>query len=188
MRNINSIHNKGITLIELMITIAIAAVLISLAAPNLTASIQNNRMSAQVNELHAALNVARSEAVKRNDNVSVCRSSNGTSCTGNWEDGWLVFVDADSDGSVDVGDDILRVQGALNGSGDLAFSETYVTFINNGLASVGSSSAFTLCDARGASDAKGLLIGTSGRPRIAIDSDDNGIVEDSSGTDLVCPS
>jgi len=181
-------RETGITLIELMITIAIAAILISLAAPNMTASIQNNRMVTQVNELHASLNVARSEAVKRNASISVCRSSNGTSCTGNWEDGWVVFADSDADGSVDAGEEVLQVHGAIAGNTDLAFSDTYITYINSGLASAGSASTFTLCDARGASDAKGLVIGTSGRPRLAMDSDDNGVLEDISSTDLVCPS
>ena len=143
---------------------------------------------AQVNELHASLNVARTEAVKRNDNVSVCRSSNGTACVGNWEDGWIVFVDADADGSVDDGDNILRVHGDISGGTSLAFSQTYITYVNSGLASVGTASTFTLCDPRGASVARGLVIGTSGRPRLAKDSNDNGIPEDGDGTDLVCPS
>lgn len=171
-----------------MMTIAIAAILISLAAPNLTASIQNNRMVTQMNGLHASLNVARSEAVKRNDSISVCRSSNSSTCTGKWEDGWIVFVDADADGSVDTGEAILQVHGAISDSIDLDFSETYITYINTGLASVGSNSTFTLCDTRGASNARALVIGISGRPRMATDSDENGILEDTSGIDLVCPS
>jgi len=190
MRVINLKRVKGITLIELMIVIAIAAILISIAAPNLTASIQNNRMVTQVNELHAALSLARTEAVKRNGDITICSSSNGSSCsdTGAWEDGWIVFVDNDSDGIVDDGEDILRVHGALRGSNSLAFSQTFVTYINSGLASDGLNSTFTLCDSRGAASAMGLVIGSSGRARLATDSDENGTLEDRDGTDLECSS
>ena len=97
-----------------MITLAIASILITGVAPSFTASIQNTRMATQINELHTSLSLARSEAVKRNDNVTVCRSSTGISCTGHWQNGWIVFVDNDFDGSVDAGDEILRVHGLIS--------------------------------------------------------------------------
>lgn len=60
------------------------------------------------------LQLARSEAVKRNLPVSVCRSSNGSSCTGNWTDGWIVFSNADGDHAVDAGtDEVIRVYESL---------------------------------------------------------------------------
>ena len=179
---------KGFTLIELLITIAIAAILFSAAAPRLTASIQSNRMSTQINELHASLSVARSEAIKRNSNITICRSSNGSACTGNWQDGWIVFIDNDIDGAVDVGDEILRIHGAIPGNITLAFSQTRVIYGSDGLARGGSNGTFTLCDTRGAESAKGLIIGITGRPRLAIDSNDSGILEDGNNNDLICSS
>jgi len=195
----NPIQSRGLTLIELLITLAIAAILFSAAVPRFTESIQNNRLSTQINDLHASLSLGRSEAVKRNNNVSICASSNGSTCTGSWQEGWIVFVDGDFDGVVDVGtndcdviegddvdDCILRVNGSVTGENTLSFSQASVIFGGSGIARGGLNGTFTLCDARGAAKAKGIIIGPTGRPRPAIDSDSSGIPEDSNGNDLVC--
>ena len=89
----NLTRNSGLTLIELLITVAIVGVLIASATPSMTEFIQNNRAVTQVNELHTSLSLARNEAIKRNSNITVCRSSNGTTCSGAWQNGWIVFVD-----------------------------------------------------------------------------------------------
>jgi len=170
----------------MMIALAVAGILISFAVPSFTASIQNNRMATQINELHASLSLARSEAIKRNTNVTICRSSNGSSCTGSWHDGWIVFVDDNADGAVDAGEEILRVHGALEGQNALTFSQTRVIYASSGIARAGSNGTFTLCDSRGATSARGLVVGLSGRPRMAVDDDSSGIPEDGGGTDLAC--
>jgi type IV fimbrial biogenesis protein FimT len=180
----NPFKSKGLTLLELMITLAIAAILIASAAPSFRESIQNTRMVTQVNELQAALSLARSEAIKRNENVTVCRSNDGASCTGNWQDGWIVFVDLNFNGSVNGDGDetdceanedcVLRVHGGLSNGNTLTFSQTNIIYATNGIASTGVNGVFTLCDSRGADKAKGLVIGVSGRPRLAISSDNLG--------------
>ena len=101
---------RGFTLVELMVTIAVAAVLLALALPSFTALINSNRLAAQSNELVAGLQEARIEALRTNRRVTVCRSSNGTSCdgaAGNWT-GWISFVDTDGDQVVDAGETLLR--------------------------------------------------------------------------------
>lgn len=92
-------HNKGFTLIELMVVIAIVAIVSAIALPSLTAFIDSTRFSAQANDLVAALNYARSEAVKRNADVSVCPSTDGATCasSSSWSTGWLVTL---ADGTV----------------------------------------------------------------------------------------
>jgi len=87
-------NQKAFTLIELMTTVAIAAVVLGVAVPSFNTSILNNRSVALGEDLSSALNLARSEAVKRNARVSVCASTNGTACTGNvWTSGFIAFVD-----------------------------------------------------------------------------------------------
>ncbi|PKM11485.1 MAG: pilus assembly protein FimT [Gammaproteobacteria bacterium HGW-Gammaproteobacteria-3] len=86
-------NNSGFTLIELMMTIAIAAILLGIAIPSFTASIASNRLTTQANELLASLNLARSESIKRG--VQVTLSKNG----GQWESGWNVFTDINGDGT-----------------------------------------------------------------------------------------
>lgn len=85
---------RGFTLVELMVTVAVAGVLLAIAVPSFTDLMRNNRSLAAANELVSALNAARAEAVKRGTRVSLCPSANGTSCSGTaWQTGWIVFVD-----------------------------------------------------------------------------------------------
>mgnify|MGYP002776555428 FL=1 len=85
-------HNKGFTLIELMVVIAIVAIVSAIALPSLNAFIDSTRFSAKANDLVAALSYARSEAVKRNATVSVCPSTGCTSPSANWSAGWQVVA------------------------------------------------------------------------------------------------
>jgi Verrucomicrobium spinosum paralogous family TIGR02596 len=84
----------GFTLLELMVTLAVLAILVSLATPSFTAVINGNRLTAQANDLVADIQLARSEAVRRNRTVRLCRSEDGASCAdgeGNWT-GWIVML------------------------------------------------------------------------------------------------
>ena len=73
---------NGFTLLELMTAIAVMAVLLSVGVPSFIQIVRNNRITAQTNEMVAALNIARSESIKRGIPVSVCSSTDGTSCAG----------------------------------------------------------------------------------------------------------
>ena len=85
---------KGFTLIELVITLAVAAVIISVALPGFQRLIQNNRVAAIGDEFTAALTYARMEALKQARRVSICASNDGLVCTADWSEGYIVFVDS----------------------------------------------------------------------------------------------
>lgn len=84
----------GFTLVELIVTMAVVAILLVLAVPGFGEIIRTNRASAQTNDLVSALSLARSEAVRRGAAVDVCPSSNQITCTGgtDWEDGWIIQI------------------------------------------------------------------------------------------------
>lgn len=88
-------NQKAFTLIELMVTMSVLAVIIGMAVPSFSGIVANNRSASLGEELNSVLNVARSEALKRSNRVSICASSDGISClaAGKWNKGWLVFVD-----------------------------------------------------------------------------------------------
>ena len=80
----------GFTLVELMVTITVLAVLLGVGVPSFQATIQGNRITTAANDLVAALQYARSEAVRRGVNVTVCSSNDQATCSGTWTDGWVV--------------------------------------------------------------------------------------------------
>lgn len=88
-------EEQGFTLIELMVTIAVLAIILGIAVPSFTTQIRNSRSVTLGEEFNSALNYARSEAVKRGGLVSICASNAaGTGCGDDWTNGWLAFVDA----------------------------------------------------------------------------------------------
>jgi type IV fimbrial biogenesis protein FimT len=83
INRLDSRSNRGFTVLELMVTLAVAGVLVTVGVPGFTEIVRNNRVTAQTNELVTAINLARSEAIKRGRNVAVAvtESGNGWAAT-----------------------------------------------------------------------------------------------------------
>jgi type IV fimbrial biogenesis protein FimT len=179
---------RGLTLIELMVTVVVLAILLAIGVPSFREFYLNNRITSQINMLHSHLLLARSEAVKRNRPAQVCGlKAGGQACADqDWSQGWVVFVDRDGDGLPTLdsptgcaqqseanplpGDDcILATAGPLEG--DLSLRAG--TGVNGMLSFSGFGNArcregfleecyFTLCDTRGAEHALALVVGRTG--------------------------
>lgn len=106
----------GFTLIELLVTIAIAAILAAMAAPSFSNAILSNKLTGFANNFVASAQLARSEAIKRNTVVRMCRSANGTICAtnGTWQQGWIVFNDLDNDSVLGANETVIQVQQSLS--------------------------------------------------------------------------
>ncbi|MDO8298340.1 GspH/FimT family pseudopilin [Lacisediminimonas sp.] len=87
-------QSRGFTLVELMVTLAIFAVLVGVAAPSFNAIMVGPRLGSFANALSASATLARSEAIKRNTSVTLCASADGAACaaSGDWEQGWIVLA------------------------------------------------------------------------------------------------
>jgi type IV fimbrial biogenesis protein FimT len=117
-----------------MIGIAVAAILLAVALPNFRSAIQNNRISSQSNELLTAFQLARSESLKRGSPIVVCPSDDSATCSGDWEDGWIVVVDDNNAGESDVDEgEVLRVWGAVSGDLTLTGAGTFYRFLPRGI-------------------------------------------------------
>ena len=94
---------RGFTLVELMVVVAVMAILAAIAAPSMTGLINANRLSGQAGELSATMQLARSEAVRRNARVTVCPSSDGSSCASStsWTR-WIVLGAANATDTAEV--------------------------------------------------------------------------------------
>lgn len=142
---------RGFTLIELMVTLSVAAILIAVAVPSFGSLISDNRISSSVSAFNQTLNLARSEAVRRGTVVSVCRSSDQITCTNTpWDRGWLVWVDPNNNRIIDNAEVTIRVQGALSGVISMVQAPAVAPFSynSNGFLNInpGNVLTFDVCD------------------------------------------
>ncbi len=156
-------------MIELLVTLSIAAIMLTIAIPSFRDFLLNNRITSQTNDFVLALASAKSEAVKRGVRVTVCsRATPPTtpeSCAGSttWDTGWLVFVDNDGGGTVNGLDEVLQVREPLEGNNTLrAAARQRVTFQNTGF-SLGFTDTFRLCDTRGTANGRRITVSNQGR-------------------------
>ena len=176
---------RGFTLIELMITVSVLAILLGIAAPSFRETLLNMRMTALANDLMTDLATARSEAAKRGVRVVLCTSSNGTSCTNTaWQNGWIVFADGvTTNGLVDTGESILKVARTpatsatitATGASSATGGGAYIQYQASGASGVSAGNiVLTLCDQRTTANVgaaalnrgRQITIGTTGRAAV----------------------
>ncbi|MGI9330354.1 MAG: GspH/FimT family pseudopilin, partial [Gammaproteobacteria bacterium] len=189
-------HQNGFTLIELMITLLVAAIILGVGVPNFQEFISNNRMAAATNDVISSLHLARSEAVKRRMNVTICPSANWESANatcnaaGALADGFIVFADCSAAApcgapnmAVDGFDALIRVHGPMpqgivdlittDAAGPEYFSFSPTGFPRQAAGFAAPVSNLQLCDERGDQDTGGdtaagrwMQITPTGRPQV----------------------
>jgi len=119
---------SGVTLVELLVTIGIVALLVSLAAPSFARLRANSAVTGHVNAFLGDSRYASTEALRRGVSVTMCRSEDpeaefpvcaGARNRGGWEGGWIIFADEDASNQRSSGEDLLRVQPAMPESGGI---------------------------------------------------------------------
>jgi type IV fimbrial biogenesis protein FimT len=180
--NLPAIKPGGFTLIELMFALAIAAILLGIAVPNMRSFMLNNRLTSSANELIRSFQTARTESAKLQQNVVVCLSADGATCTTTNYKGWIVFVDTNKDWTRQTTETLLETH-TFDASNThlfadnnklLNYSPTGFSTASNGTST--NSSAFVICDSRGYLDvsggttgqslARGIIVSPTGRVRV----------------------
>ncbi len=129
-------NGRGFTLVELLVVLAVGAILLAIAIPSYAFLVNSSRLAVVTNDLVTALHLARSEAIKRRMRVTVCKTSNAMAdtpvcdTTASWQQGWLVFVDGGTKGVIDSGDTLLRVQGQAAPAVTITTGVNYGSFIS----------------------------------------------------------
>lgn len=161
-------RTQGVTLIELLATISVLAVLGALAAPSFHNLTLSSERTATVNNFFHALFLARSEAIKRGEVVTVCKSADGSTCltAGEWTSGWIVFVNTDRDELPvrDKNEPVLQVysgwsRGQITSNRPAYSFRPYTQGVVNG--------TIVFCDDRGSSEARAIIVSHTGRPRVS---------------------
>ncbi|PPD29977.1 MAG: hypothetical protein CTY19_16550 [Methylomonas sp.] len=175
----------AITVIELLITLSIFMILLSIAIPNFSAGIVRNRLTSIANELVASLNYARSEAIRRGQHVAVRKTG------ANWENGWQIFVDIDR--ATNASKNVFNAGTDVQITEVSALPETYTLRGNNNFENFiryqpdGTSNnigSFAVCQNDSIQGAKLIIVNTSGRVRMAPDTDQDGIPEKDNGAEI----
>ncbi len=163
-------RQSGFTIVELMVTLSIAAVLLALAAPNFSNMIADNRMSSATNNFISAIALARNVAITRKRNTSVTARSPGNNANEWGAGGWVVWSDDNGDGVQDAGgtedvrffepvNDIVSVDGP---DGAIA-----IVFNSSGLRPPGADPfTITICDSRTGETGRQITVGLTGRPSL----------------------
>ena len=132
-------HGRGFTLVELMVTISILVILTAIALPSFRSLIQSNRAKTETADFLSYLQTARVEAIREGQTVTLCGSTNGTSCnatTDYWETGWILFSDPNANQTVDAGETVLKIGQPFSSTDTLRSNASLkgVTFNREGFA------------------------------------------------------
>ena len=166
---------RGFTLVEMLMALTVGGVLTALTVPAMTGMLNTQKSTSAVNALFTSLNLARSEAIKRNARAVLCKTADGVSCTthGGWEQGWIVFHDANNNAVLDPGEQVVLQQGAVSAgirlTGNLPVAN-YVSYSASGTAKLTSGAfqagTFTVCPATASSsDVRQIVLSGTGRAR-----------------------
>ena len=159
-------QQQGFTLIEILITMVIVAIVTSFAVPGMTRLINAQTAISQVSKINSAIAYARSEAVTRTSNIAICSSDDGATCANSttWSTGWIIYVDTDPLAGVQAGDEILKIQDDLSQSARLGADVNAAIF--DPLGQPDTAINFALCDRDATADfARRVTITRSGASR-----------------------
>ena len=175
-------HCAGFTLVELLSAITIMLIIFGIGIPVLKTTVTTNRLATSINALAGTLAYSRSEAIRRNHHVVVCKSKTGTECTrqGDWRQGWLVYVDMNRNRSLDTAETILgshRLGEKIHVDYRAFGSRHYLVYRPSG--TTRTNGTFTFCDPHYPASARALIITKTGRARLSqVQADGNALVCD----------
>ncbi len=159
---------RGISLYELLMTLALVAVLLGLAVPSFSGIVARNRMHTEINALFHAIHLARKESIMRHKVVSICPSNDGLSCAPgrDWSAGWLMFENADRDEPPrrDAGEALLQ---AHTVGENVRVTANRLGFTLRATRKRATNGTFVVCDTAGRAAPRALVVSYTGRPRVA---------------------
>jgi type IV fimbrial biogenesis protein FimT len=176
-------RNAGVTLLELLITLVIVAILLTAMAPGLGNIVAHNRVDSAADTLTRALHLARTESIQRGHRVVTCLSESGSSCNPASPQKLLVFSDSNRTGEPSTPADIINVTNIDTPAVRISYNRPYLAYAPTGYAA-GTNGTFKICDISGKGEF--IIVSSLGRTRTGRDYDGDGIVEKTPGSPISC--
>lgn len=197
--------SKGFTLVELMVSIAVVAILSAIALPSMNDFLVKMRVDNEISEMQRLLLTARNMAINTGKNTTVCPLTNGT-CTTNWAGEISVFTndantlangidytgsttvtDIDGNSTTTINDELVKIKEAIKSGDKLQFADSSVIYTPAGrLLTPTVTRTFSYCPKGNADSSRGIDISVSGRSYTSSDTDNDGKDEDRNGDEIVC--
>lgn len=161
-------HARGVTLLELLVALTILGILAAAAAPNFKSFLHNSRLASEATKLFLDVELARSEAARRNATVTICPMDSGNACSADWNKPRVIFVDADADGSRGVTEELIRNSDALASTvtvtaANLGTTTNLVRIRSSGISSAPTAS-WKFCESNSTQAGQTVSLTGSGRP------------------------
>lgn len=176
---------KGMTLLEMLVALAIAAIVLTVVAPSVQTIVSKNRTTSEINELSGAIQFARFTAIDLTSTTVVCPASNYATCSTNWNEPKIVFVDDNSNGKRDTAETLLLSTTGISSTNTMTGPSTPISFFESGVTNA--SVSIKVCPKTNeAKLARSININAQGRVRVSVDSNKDDVYEDTDGNDLSC--
>lgn len=194
----------GFTLIEVMVAIAVVAILSVVALPNMSNFLVKMRVDNEISEMQRLLLTARNMAINTGRNTTVCPLSSSGACTNNWQNEISVFTnnantlangvnfsasttttDADGNSNTVINDELIKVKEAINSGDRLQSTQTSVIYTPSGRLLTAAAN-FSYCPQGKDDSSRGIVVSVSGRSYTSSDTDNDDKDEDRNGNDIVC--
>jgi type IV fimbrial biogenesis protein FimT len=195
------LHSKqqknGFTMIELMVTVSVLAIIVMIALPNLSNFTIRMRVDNEISELNRLLLTTRNSAINEGFTVTLC-PLNGTVCSNNWQNELTVFADNTNNGvgKLEAGERIIKVKAAIKNGEKLQYSQNLISYdatghttkfnVSGNAIDAGGPFTFSYCPQGDANRARGIIVSISGRVYSTSDTNNDDIDEDRNGNIITC--
>ena len=199
-------NKRGFTLVELMVSIGVVAIVSAIALPNLNEFLVKMRVDNEINEMQKLLLTARNIAINTGKVTTVCPLSGAGACTTNWQNEISVFtnsannlangntytgptstLDVDGNTIITINDELVKIKEPIRQGDVIQFAPSSIIYMPSGqLLTPNVATLFSYCPSNNTNYSRGIDITISGRSNASSDIDNDGKDEDRSGTDITC--
>lgn len=182
-------NNKGFTLVELIVGIAVLGIITAIAFPSLQTLLVKMRVENEISQIHRLALIARNTAINMEQNVTLCPLNSSNVCDTNWKGELSVFIDIDNDGIYESisNETLIKVKAPIDTNDNLTYvGFNRITYAPTGLLASTSNATFRYCPYQYTELSRGIVVSSTGRLYKTTDTDNDGKDETRAGVEINC--